>query len=344
MRAALGISMLALVLSTAGAARAQDGAAEPTPAQVRVAAEAFDKGREAYQAEEYVEAAEQFEKADYNAPSVAALELAARSRDKAGELARAATLASLGVKRYPEEQNLLRLAGDLAKRARVTLFELTATCDTPCELTVGGKLIHGQPDTQRVMFVLPGAVTVRAGWSDNRSDSRQVQAEAGGSGEVSFSAPPLPEVEAVAKEPVVAPRPAPAEPSLPPEETDAKSAGWSPVVFYAGAGITAVLTGVTVWSGIDTLNNPGKNRVREACSSEACQLYQDGVGRQHRTNALIGVTLGVGAATALVGLFATDWSGKKSAPQEAAKRSRPRVDVLPWASVESGGLQAFGRF
>ncbi|HYP89583.1 MAG TPA: hypothetical protein VEQ59_15550, partial [Polyangiaceae bacterium] len=114
MRAVVGTSVLMLVLASAVAARAQD-TSEPTPAQVRLAAEAFDKGRDAYQAEEYVEAAEQFERADDNAPSVAAIELAARSRDKAGELDRAATLASLGVKRYPEEQNLLKLAGDLAK-------------------------------------------------------------------------------------------------------------------------------------------------------------------------------------------------------------------------------------
>jgi hypothetical protein len=342
MRVALGISALTLVLGLATVARAQEPAPEPTPAQVRVAAEAFDKGREAYQAEEYVEAAEQFEKADYNAPSPAALELAARSRDKAGELDRAATLASLGVKRYPEEQNLLKLAGDLAKRARASLYELTASCDTPCELTIGGKLVHGQPDTQRVLFVAPGAVTVRAGWSDNRNDSRLVRAEAAGSGEVSFTTPPLPELENALKEP----EPAPATPppaSAPPEPTDKRS-GWSPSVFFVGAGLTAVLAGVTVWSGIDTVNNPGKDRVRDECTSEDCELYQDGLGKQHRTNALIGVTLGVGAATALVGLLATDWGGKKAAPQESAKRLRPRLDVAPWASAQGGGLQAFGRF
>jgi len=343
LRAAVGISALALGLGVPTIALAQEASPEPTPAQVRVAAEAFDKGRDAYQSEQYVEAAEQFEKADYNAPSPAALELAARSRDKGGELDRAATLASLGVKRYPEEQNLLKLAGELAKRARVSLYELTASCDTPCELTVGGKLVHGQPDTQRVLFVAPGSVTVRAGWSENRSDSRQVKAEAGGSGEVSFTAPPLPEVEAAANEPAETAPVAPPAPVVEPEVNDKKS-GWSPVVFYVGAGVTAVLAGVTVWSGVDTLNNPGKERVRNECSSEDCQLYQDGLGRQHRTNALIGVTLGVGAATALVGLLATDWSGSRAAPQDSAKRLRPRLDVAPWGSAQGGGLQAFGRF
>src|SRR4051812_41080133 len=179
MNLALRISVLALVLSAGTAAHAQDAGSEPTPAQVRVAAEAFDHGREAYKAEDYVEAAEQFEKADSNAPSPAALELAVRARDKAGELDRAATLLALALKRHPDDENLLKISADVFKRAGATLFELTANCDVACDLTVGGKIIHGTPDTQRTIYVAAGALTVRAGWSDNRSDSKQVQAEAG---------------------------------------------------------------------------------------------------------------------------------------------------------------------
>src|SRR5258708_36304002 len=103
MRAALRISLLTLVLGVGSTAHAQEAESERCPAQVRVAAEAFDKGREAYKAEDYVEAAEQFEKADSNAPSPAALELAIRARDKAGELDRAATLVSLALKRHPDD-------------------------------------------------------------------------------------------------------------------------------------------------------------------------------------------------------------------------------------------------
>ncbi|HYP89364.1 MAG TPA: hypothetical protein VEQ59_14455, partial [Polyangiaceae bacterium] len=187
-----------------------------------------------------------------------------------------------------------------------------------------------------------GAVTVRAGWSDNRSDSRRVQAEAGGSGEVAFTAP-----EVAAAPPVVKEQepPAPAQAEPPPAEVDeSKFSGWSPAVFYAGAGLTAVLVGVTVWSGIDTIDNPGADKVKAVCASEDCQLYQDGLGRQHRTNALVGVTLGVGAATAVIGIFATDWHRKKRAPEASAKLVHRGVDVAPWASAQGGGLQAFGRF
>jgi hypothetical protein len=118
------------------------------------------------------------------------------------------------------------------------------------------------------------------------------------------------------------------------------------MVFFVGAGLTAVLGGVTVWSGIDTVKNPGADRVKDECGTqgESCALYQQGRSKQRRTNVLIGVTAGVGVATALIGVLATDWSGGKKSHEAVANRLRPRVDVAPWASLDGGGLQAVGRF
>ncbi|HVY28490.1 MAG TPA: hypothetical protein VHB79_18165 [Polyangiaceae bacterium] len=349
MRQAFRISVLALVLSVGGLAHAQDTGSEPTPAQVRTAAEAFDKGREAYKAEDYVEAAEQFEKADNNAPSPAAIELAIRSRDKAGELDRAATLASLALKRHPDDANLLKLAGELAKRANATLFELTANCDQACDLTVGGKIVHGAPDTARILYLQPGTFTVRAGWPDNRNDSKQVQAEAGGRGELNFVAPTTPAAQSMAKEPEDAPPPPP--PAVTEKDEGTGKKGMSPTIVYVGAGLTAVLGGITVWSGLDTMNNPGQDKVKEHCDAKLpdCQsLYDEGHGKQTRTNWLIAGTAVAGAATLALAVFAVDWSGGKSdkpAPAaESGKLFRPRVAVAPWASYDGGGLQAVGRF
>lgn len=350
MRAVLSLTALTLLISVAAPASAQDGSAEPTPAQVRAAAEAFDKGREAYKAEEYVEAAEQFEKADGNAPSSAALELAIRARDKAGELDRAATLLALALKRHPDDDNLLKLVPDIQKRAAEKLFELSASCDQPCDLTVGGKIMHGAPSTQRTLFVQPGAVTVRAGWSDNRSDSKQIQAEAAGKGEVSFVAPATAAGQDMAKEPTepVAPDPSTAPDATRDQGPEKKSSGLPPALFFVGAGLTVVAGGITIWSGIDTVNNPGADVVKRECAGkgEDCAPYQEGLSKQRRTNVLIGVTAGLGVATVLVGALFTDWSGKGSAPpQEAGKLFRPRVaSVGPWASHEGGGLLATGRF
>lgn len=350
MRAVLSLTALALLLSVGAPASAQDGSAEPTPAQVRAAAEAFDKGREAYKAEEYVEAAEHFERADGNAPSTAAIELAIRARDKAGELDRAATLLALALKRHPDDANLSKLVPDIQKRAGEKLFELSANCDQPCDLTVGGKIMHGPPSTQRTVYLQPGPVTVRAGWSDNRSDSKEIQAEAAGKGEVTFVAPSTAAAQSMANEPS---EPMVADATTSPDLTKDQGAGKAssglpPALFFVGAGLTVVVGGITIWSGIDTVNNPGADAVKKGCvgQGESCDLYQEGLGKQTRTNVLIGVTAGLGVVTALVGALATDWSGGKSASQESAlahgKSLRPAL--TPWASLEGGGLQATGRF
>jgi len=126
-------------------------------------------------------------------------------------------------------------------------------------------------------------------------------------------------------------------------------------VFWVGVGLTAVVGGVSVWSGLDTQNNPGTNKVRDACQSGSpdCQsLYQKGVDKQHRTNILIGATAGLGVATAVIGAFFTDWSGgKKAAPDTEAAKARPSrlsrsgFSVEPWFAFGSGAsVGALGRF
>jgi hypothetical protein len=71
------------------------------------------------------------------------------------------------------------------------------------------------------------------------------------------------------------------------------------------------LGAVTIWSGVDTLNNPGTDAVREACAGQGsdCELYQEGVRKQTRTNALIGATAGMGVLAAVFAIFVTDWGG-----------------------------------
>lgn len=342
-------SLVALLLASSVTAQGQEPAREPTPAQVRIAAEAFDHGSESYRAGDYAAAAEQFERADSNAPSSAALELAVRSREKAGQLDRAANLLALALKRYPVDENLLKLAADVSNRVSRSLFELLVTCNTPCELTVGGRLVRGGPDTRRLLFIAPGTLTVQAGWADDRSEARPVQAEAGGKGQLDFIAPPVvvPAAPAVVDNQPTLPGPVP---EAGPPQPERRARGWSPSVFYVGAGLTAVLGGVTVWSGLDTVNSPGAERVRNECGTEgaACSLYQDGLSKQRRTNVLIGATAGVGLLTLFVGVLATDWAHGEHADKNASGSAHAGVEaVAPWATLAGrggGGLQAVGRF
>lgn len=333
-----------VVLSVSLGAKAQDG--EPTADDIKQAAQAFDLGRESYKLEDWVVAAEQFEAADGFAPSEAALKLAIRARDKAEQLDRAATLCALGEQRHPDAADLGKLCGDITKRASVELGRLDVSCDEECDLVMDNKLVHGRPATQRTLYITPGvSASLRTSWPDNRSDEQVVAAEAGETKVVIFSAPTrkaveLPE-EIEPKEPVAAQA---VDDDL--QDVGVKSkqgGGWSPAVFWAGAGLTVVAGAVTIWSGIDTQNNPGPERVKIACrdQDESCPEYQQGLSKERRTNVLAGVTAGLGVLTVLVGTIATDWGGGS----DAAPSHRARAGVTPWVTLgTSAMLGASGRF
>ncbi len=345
MKGLASVASVALVLHFAGQALAAEEVVEPTPAQVRSAAEAFDRGREAYKAEEYMEAAEQFESADANAPSAPALELAIRARDKAGQLDRAATLAALALARHPDDPGLQKIAPGIVQRAKAELYEVDLKCDEPCDVTVAGKLAPGRRATERTVFVGPGVYAVLAGWSGDRSASKQVEATRGESGTLEFSTPAMPTARVA--EPGAAG--AASTNKNADQGSPQKTSGLSPAVFFVGVGLTAVSGIVTVWSGLDTRNNPGPGTVRDACQAQASDcnsLYQQGVDKQHRTNILIGVTAGVGLATGVLGAFFTNWGSKKAeVASRSAARTHDGLHIEPWWAVGSGAsVGALGRF
>jgi hypothetical protein len=348
MKCLVSVASIAVALHLACTVQAAEEESEPTPGQVRTAAEAFDRGREAYKSDDFVEAAEQFESADANAPSAAALELAIRARDKAGQLDRASTLAALALLRYPNDATIQKLAPSIVQRAKSELFELDIKCNDPCEVTVAGKLAPGRRATERTIFVSPGKYAVLAGWSGDRSLSKQVEGARGASGLLEFRAP-----QEASSAPGLASDPAPSAALEKPMDVGASSPskGLPPPVFWVGVGLSAVATGFTVWSGLDTQSNPGPDKVRSTCAAmpgtTICNsLYQQGVDAQHRTNILIGVTAGVGVATAVIGAFFTNWGGKASSPEaaEAATLSKG-FSVEPWVAIGGGAsVGALGRF
>jgi hypothetical protein len=352
MREALPIAVIAVTLMGGGRAFAQT-AREATPAAVRAAADAFDRGREAYKSGDPVVAAEAFELADSKAASPVALEYAIRSRDKAGQLDRAATLAALAKALYPGEPALLRLSEEVLARTRPDSYEVRVTCSEPCDLVVDGKLVHGPASIERVVFVVEGEHTLRAGFPRDRSDSKTLLATPGQQGEAHFDAPAehrsaSAPSRARANEPVAA-RAASDDPALSEgQAAEERSSGLPPAVFWVGASVTTVLGGIALWSGLDTVKNPGEDKVREACRNnqpDCRDLYEDGRKRQDRTNLLLGVTGGVGIATILVGAMLTNWSDTSERPQAGALRARERAGVEPFISLGNAALVgAEGRF
>ena len=347
-------AVLAAVLSIAGAADAQGAA--PSADAIRRAAEAFDLGRDAYKSDNFAEAAEHFEAANSHAPSNKALEFAIRSRRKAGQVDRAATLAELAIRQYPTDQKLQELTDEILAETAEELYRITVSCDHPCELVVGTTIVYGAPAKQRVVYLKPGEHKLGASWKGYKSKSETVTAEPGEEGDVEFVRPGKDDQGGAVTGGVdfqpdddldddYYDQYDDGEDDTPRDEgSEGKSGGLPPAVFYVGAATTVVLGGVSTWSYIDAVNNPGKDKVREDCRGEGedCPTWQEAKSKELRTNILLGATGAVGVATLVIAAV-TDWGGSGGAEDESGDSSSFRVQ--PWIGIGQGAtVGAFGRF
>lgn len=347
--------VLAAALACGATASAQD--AEPSPTDIKAAARAFDHAREAYGSEDYEMAADQFETADGHAPSAVALQWAIDSHHRAGHAARAATLAALAKQRHPDVAELVELADRVIAETESELLEVQVVCEEPCELLVDNKIVHGRPASTRTLFLEPGEYSIKASFGEGRkSKPEEVRGVADDTRSVLFSPPALGATgtgddapPAGMDDPFADDFESTDQPVADVAPTAEPSSGWSPAIFWVGASLTAVSGVVTIWSGLDTQNNPGPDAVREECrgQGESCPAYQDGLKRQNRTNILLGVTGGLAAFTVVAAVL-TDWSGAPQTEQGFGSR-RPRkktaFEVEPWLSVGQGAaIGAIGRF
>lgn len=295
----------------------------PSAAQLRTAAEQFDLGVEAYKQRAYEQAASHFEAADSAVPSAKTLRLSIRARVEAGQASRAATLAALARLRYPGDEATGKIARETLDKLAPRLHEVHVTCGSPCVLAVGARVVPGEPRDRWVVFLDPGKAEVRASFSDTVAAApRSLVAKAGGMDELSFEPEEEPGPVAPPKKDTPLKKDAPEEP---------KPKGISPAFFGVSLAVTAGLGATTIWSGVDTLTNPGVDAVKAACQGkgEGCPLYQEGLSKQRRTNVLIGATAGVAAVTVVFAVF-TRWRGAKKKPVE------------PLAAVVDGGGALLG--
>lgn len=269
--------------------------ADATPEQLQFAAQEHDLGYRAYVAKQFEEAATHFENAFFAAPNPAELRSAIRARRETGQNARAATLAAIGKRKYAADAALGKVADETLAATRPKIYEIHVTSPEECNVAVDAKVVTAEKASDFRFFVDPGKHELLVGWSDERSTKVSVDATAGGAQELSLTPPP--------------PSKKPDLPTTPPESTPS-SKPFGPAVFFIGLGLTAAGAGVTVWSGIDTQNNPGPNAVKADCVGQgtSCPQYQQGLSSQLRTNVLIAATGGVGLVTAVVGIFFTQWS------------------------------------
>jgi hypothetical protein len=313
---------IALVVGTTLAAPVPafaQGGGTATTEDRKQAAKEFADGDHAFKGGDFKGAAEAYERAYRALPHYSALWNAARAWFRAGDLPRAANLYARYLNEAPtnarDRNNALKSLQSLSEKLAHLQIHATDVQDVK---------VDGDATTTTDVYVTPGAHVVEGHTSDGKPVRQSQNVEAG-------------ETVSVA---LMAPTTAPASggtppPPVPAEQGQKKSRGLSPIVVVFGGAVTAVLGGITVWSGLDTLNQ------KDTFDQSPTQDNLD-VGRQKqtRTNILIGATIGAGVLTGVVAIFFVDWKGsaatkKDDAPTGAAVEN-VRLGVGPGSVLVQG--------
>ena len=311
-------------------------AAAPDADRLKTAAEEFDAGRRAFKIRDFENSAAHFENADRDAPSPEALQSAILAWKEAAEPARAATLAAWGLARYPEQGPFSTYAKQIVSSVEKSLTRVEVSCSPDCSVIVDNKVMPFPDSATPVVYVAPGPHTVIAGWSDNRHLAQDINAVAGAVTPLRFEPPPVEPTPAAGLGTAVAIAPAGSS-----DIASAGGKGLPPYVFFVGVGVTAVLGGVTIWSGLDTLHNPGKDAIATSCAppnnTTSCPEYQTGLSNQRRTNVLIAASGVAGLATAALGVFFTDWAGKSGQSDRPVASWRPTLGLTDGVTIGAVG-------
>jgi hypothetical protein len=161
--------------------------------------------------------------------------------------------------------------------------------------------IDGAPRELEVTYVDPGDHTVTGVFGD-RVARRKVSVVAGSLERVVLERPkPKPEPGG----PAASPEPEPDDAPEAPRDEKPLSPTW----VWVGAGATAVLGGLTIWSGLDT-----QSAREEYDADPTPEGLDEGRGKQRRTNFLLGATVVVGVGTGVVALLLTEWKPRERRP------------------------------
>jgi hypothetical protein len=307
-----------LLFSVVAAAEGVEAEAHSISVEERAkAADAYDQGTSAYLSERYELAAHWFERAYRLVPTSTALLQAVRAHHKAGNSIRAANLALRLRDEYPSDGRSKQIADAVIGAVEPTSVLVKAECEKACTLELDGALVQ-----YPTFFVTPSVEHSLKAAFDNGETSTFVQGSAGAIKKVTLAAP--------------APPPPPPVPR------------WA---FFSSLGATVALGAVTAWSGIDankgvsayesaarSASSPGINTGGSPTPQEQAEsLLEEGRQKERRTNILIGVTAGMAATTAVLGVF-TNWKGESR--DAASKRIEPSIGV----STKGGALTIKGRF
>lgn len=260
---------------------AADPSAAPTPAERQAAAKDFAEGQRAFTLGDYPRAAQAFENAYKKAPHHSSLWNAARSWQRAGEIARAANLYA----KYLREAPANAPDRNSSNAALQKLTPKLARLDVHVGPGLTDLLVDGEPVDHDSVYVTPGTHLVEAKAGEHKVQQTQ-KAEAGAVSSVALVAPPPPK-----------PKPAPPKPEPPPPASKLP-----PAVVYVGGAVTLAFAGMSLWSGMNTWSQ------KDAFDSAPTQANLDeGHARQRRTNWLLGATGGAALLTTVAAVWLVDW-------------------------------------
>lgn len=320
-RICISIVASSLTIHTASLAsegRAEGGAVssthgsqgEPTSPGEMAAAE-FERGVERYGAADYEAAALAFARADRLTPSFDALGNALASAKKAEAHLLVVEIGRAILARAAVPEPLKRAADEEFQRSVRYLASVRIRCESVCKLS-----IDGAPSEEGQHFFLPGSHHLVAEFS--QGGGRGIwseEFEAGGARELVLVPPTdpphqAPEATAASSAEVDGPLPVRAAPPVVGPENERKSDAGpraDRIVFSAGLVTTIVLSGATVWSGVDAMNYH-----HSLGGAPTDSEREENASRALRTDIFLGASLGAGLLTLSWALLGVDW--KKAPP------------------------------
>lgn len=285
------------------------GAAKPAKNDKELARQAYDRGLEAHKRGDKKTAAEEFARADALSPSPVALQAALDSAIEADDVALGAELIERS-KRAPAPPALAAsvTAAHLRFNGRAGRVLVKCPSGSTCRAKIDGRTI----ETDKVAFATLGQHSVLVEVDGRAGPAKVVDLTAEETVEI------VPDSTGGATA-AAAGEPSPAQPfeSWPTDDDRApakdreSSKRLSPIFFYGGVGVTVLLAGATTVFALNT-SSAHDDFTKAGCAranfDPCARLQADGQSNQTLTNVFFVSTVVAGAATAVVGVFFTNWS------------------------------------
>jgi hypothetical protein len=300
-----------MLLSAPALASARDESAER-----RRAAELYDRAVALYESARYAEAARAFYEADQAFPSSDALSSAIAAARLAHDALLVARAAQRAVAREGSDPKLAADARAALSEAEAHLARVDLACSpAPCTLSIES---HDVAPGRH--YLLPGTRVLSARFGTEQVEQRASLA-AGSLYTITLTPPPP---SAPAPQPAPAATPALEPESAPKTARDAAPGkplpAWS---FYAGAGVSLALAGVSTWSGVDALGD-----VEHYEGTRAASDRDTARSSVRRTDLLLAGTLLMSGLTTYAGIAWVDFGGR---PQALSVAPHAAGAVLTWS-------------